>query len=256
MDKLKNRIKKNSFVISAAITSFLLLVMIVFLFPLEFSGYRNTDTLAPIWYVITLTGGFYGGTAIIFCLLVFLIIHFKKSERKSGHVYLFISIVFSLQIIVTGFTQFYAKNYFKSVRPTQLYFVEKGFIDKDETEYFELRPSDRSEYLQKKLDSIEKNLSEVYPPILQSWVSESGYSFPSGHSQTSFFLGTIVAFMIFKLQSKKLYIFFPLIWAILVSLSRVVIGVHYTLDIAAGAFIGLVFGIIVITLKKVNQIFS
>ncbi len=93
---------------------------------------------------------------------------------------------------------------------------------------------------------------------MKSWIYESGFSFPSGHSQTSFFLGTIISFVIYRTidKKKKYYSVIPLIWAILVSMSRVVIGVHFPMDVTVGAFIGMSTGFVIISLKKVNNIFA
>ena len=61
------------------------------------------------------------------------------------------------------------------------------------------------------------------------------HSFPSGHTSTIFVVALVMSFLTPKI--KYVYIFF----ALLVSLSRVVVGAHYFLDIVAGivvAFIG------------------
>lgn len=256
MQKLQKRISGNSFVFVSAIISFITLVAIVFLFPVEFSGYKNTDVLAPIWYLITQTGGVAGSTVIVLVLLIYLLTHFKKKSKRIRNVYLFIAIITFVQILNAGSTLFYFKDVFKNQRPSQLYFTEKGFIEPGGREYFAMPHEEKRKYIQKKIDEDKSKLEEIYPPILDSWISDSGYSFPSGHSQTAFFLGTILAFVIYKTNSKKYFIFIPLAWAILVALSRVVIGVHYPIDVTAGAFIGLILALITISLKKVNQIFE
>jgi len=258
MITLKERISKNSYIYLSSLFSFLILIIIVFLFPVEFSGYRTTDLLAPIWFGITETGGWRGGIFIFLILLFYLLIHFKRSSKKYSDLVFFISIVFFTQIFITGFSQFYAKDLFRKPRPNQLYLVEKGYMEKEGTLFFSMPSGERRKYLQEKIKQDDDSLSDIYPPILNNWIYDSGFSFPSGHSQTSFFLGSIIAFAILRTTSGKNKYFFiiPLIWAILVALSRVVIGIHYPIDVAAGAFVGMSAAIVIISLKRVNSIFE
>ena len=69
-------------------------------------------------------------------------------------------------------------------------------------------------------------------------------SFPSNHSANIWALSTILSYIY---NSKKKYF---MILAILVSISRVYVGVHYPLDIIAGAGIGLIVSFLVIKLSK------
>ncbi|WP_432734891.1 phosphatase PAP2 family protein [Maridesulfovibrio sp. FT414] len=57
-------------------------------------------------------------------------------------------------------------------------------------------------------------------------------SFPSGHTLRAFSLASVLAFVL----SRKKYI--PLIVAVLVGISRVVVGRHYPSDVMFGGFIG------------------
>jgi undecaprenyl-diphosphatase len=63
------------------------------------------------------------------------------------------------------------------------------------------------------------------------------YSFASSHAANSFALFFSV-FLIFKKQN--LWLFLLLIWAIIVSYSRIYLGVHYPIDILTGGGIGVV----------------
>ena len=75
------------------------------------------------------------------------------------------------------------------------------------------------------------------PEDVRVLVEASGYSMPSGHAALSF----ASAMFLHPLASGKLS---PIIWiiAILISISRMFVGVHYPCDVAAGALIGLVIG--------------
>jgi len=57
-------------------------------------------------------------------------------------------------------------------------------------------------------------------------------TFPSGHSQTAFGVAAIIALMF------RRHIALWFLWAALVALSRVYLGVHFPLDVFAGSLIG------------------
>jgi undecaprenyl-diphosphatase len=69
-------------------------------------------------------------------------------------------------------------------------------------------------------------------------LSESSYSFPSGHSTFFFALSTVV-----YLYHKKLGILFY-VATIFMTIGRVIAGVHYPSDIVAGAIIGIICGLL------------
>ncbi len=57
-------------------------------------------------------------------------------------------------------------------------------------------------------------------------------SFPSGHAQTAF---SVATFMVVTFRRRRLWWF---AWATLVAVSRVYLGVHFPIDVAAGALTG------------------
>ncbi|MBW2960916.1 phosphatase PAP2 family protein [Mesonia aestuariivivens] len=63
------------------------------------------------------------------------------------------------------------------------------------------------------------------------------YSFVSGHTSTSMAITTFIVLML-RHRFKWIYIFY--IWPILFATSRVYVGVHYPLDLAAGALLGVI----------------
>lgn len=67
-------------------------------------------------------------------------------------------------------------------------------------------------------------------------VSESSYSFPSGHSSSAFFAATILTFYFPK------YRVWFFILAFLIAFSRIYVGVHYFSDVAFGAVEGVLIG--------------
>ena len=82
------------------------------------------------------------------------------------------------------------------------------------------------------------------------------YSFPSGHTTSSFAVATVIGLKYsFMLKDKKYKLIYPLIaFAALIGFSRIYIGVHYPLDVVFGAIIGTICALLV--LKFENKIFS
>lgn len=76
--------------------------------------------------------------------------------------------------------------------------------------------------------------SDIYPLI-----SKNEYSFPSGHAAFFFALAAAIYF-----YNKRWGAWF-FIAAFLISISRVIAGIHYPSDIIAGAVIGVVVGYLV-----------
>lgn len=96
--------------------------------------------------------------------------------------------------------------------------------------------------------SILKRLLRINRPFIDFGFSplhfETGFSFPSEH-MTIF---TAIAMVMFLINKKAGIVF--LIIAILIGLSRIVIGVHYPLDILGGLFVGGLVGLIFIKIFK------
>ena len=84
----------------------------------------------------------------------------------------------------------------------------------------------------------------VFKKIVPAFIEPSSYSFPSGHSATSF----ACASMIGRIDTK--YRKWAFLSAFLIALSRVILCVHYPSDIAAGALCGIAIGEAIYGLMK------
>ena len=75
---------------------------------------------------------------------------------------------------------------------------------------------------------------------------ESGYSFPSGHTSMTTAIATVVYFYNKRLGT-LLYLF-----ALVVAISRIYVGVHYPIDVVAGFLIGILvpWGIHYVVIKR------
>lgn len=80
-------------------------------------------------------------------------------------------------------------------------------------------------------------------------IIEKEYSFPSGHALIGFAFYTMLAYMVFKYYKgpwKRIITGFLIIFPIIISFSRLYLGVHYASDVFAGLLLGtswLIFGI-------------
>ncbi|WP_255069856.1 phosphatase PAP2 family protein [Lacihabitans sp. LS3-19] len=75
------------------------------------------------------------------------------------------------------------------------------------------------------------------------------FGFASSHAANSFALFMSI-FLIFRRQN--LWIFLLLFWAIIVSYSRIYLGVHYPIDILVGGCIGIVISLSIYKLFKLK----
>ena len=93
------------------------------------------------------------------------------------------------------------------------------------------------------LNLILKNILQRPRPTEYRIIDQSGYSFPSGHSMVSMAFYGFLIYLIFKfVQNKKikyLLISFLTILIILIGISRIYLGVHYTSDVLAGFLISI-----------------
>lgn len=93
------------------------------------------------------------------------------------------------------------------------------------------------------------------PDLLLRLVSETSFSYPSGHATVTFTVFPIIAIYLalhtkLKNPIKILVWIIALLIPITVSFSRLYLGVHYFTDTFAGAFIGLTFAYIYYLIDK------
>ena len=104
-------------------------------------------------------------------------------------------------------------------------------------------------------DLIIKNIFERSRPFVESgelysWLSSTGYkfptgySFPSGHAMAGFACSVVLLFFYKKRALPALSV------AILISLSRAYMCVHYISDVACGALLGVLVGLLIVAYYK------
>ena len=91
-------------------------------------------------------------------------------------------------------------------------------------------------------------------PEINKLVTETGYSFPSGHSITSMVFYGYLVYLTYKyINNKKIKI--PLIIFLIlliptIGLSRIYLGVHYASDVLCGFLLGTIYLILFILISK------
>jgi len=100
------------------------------------------------------------------------------------------------------------------------------------------------------LNNIMKYIVQRPRPDGYRLISESGYSFPSGHSMISAAFYGLLIYLIYKYVDNKVlkYTLMSLlsILIILIGCSRIYLGVHYASDVIAGILISIIYLIIYI----------
>lgn len=84
-----------------------------------------------------------------------------------------------------------------------------------------------------------------YEPLVPS------YSFPSAHASVAFALATTLSIVALDLVSSIaafIIILCLMVWASLIALSRIMVGVHYLFDIIAGALLGIIISILLVVI--------
>ena len=83
------------------------------------------------------------------------------------------------------------------------------------------------------------NAGYVWPDIVEH-MSPKSLSFPSGHTSSAFTFAMAIA-LVLKKKGVSVAAF---IFAFLMGISRIYVGVHYPTDVIVGAFVGIVYAII------------
>ncbi|MFT3933041.1 MAG: phosphatase PAP2 family protein [Chitinophagaceae bacterium] len=104
-----------------------------------------------------------------------------------------------------------------------------------------------------------KNIFQRHRPALPVIRAVSGYSFPSGHSLSSFVFSSILIYLVWKSNMKpglkNILLLLLILYPLLIGLSRIVLNVHYATDVIGGFCAAIVWVILsfVITQKLRKQ---
>lgn len=170
----------------------------------------------PLWF-ITETGS--APYALISCIL--LMLWLMKLARKR-YSWLLIGAICASSVIGTQMIKTVAKFGFAEPRP---YVVQ--MMGEQIEQFYDLNRSQRAELVS---SYYEKS---PYPLIVKHRMNETGYSFPSGH--TIFAVSWLFVFVgvLYGLREQTVILAKILItlWALLMLISRLRLGMHYPIDL-------------------------
>lgn len=239
-------------------SAYLFLCMVLLIVGPSQKAYHENDISAPFWYFLTISGNLTPEIIIIVFLFGAVMFMNKNSGRRfvsSGLIVLVIGIASAGSGLVTSY---FLKNAFHTSRPSHKIFLEDGFIPSGLDSFYMKNNLYRKSYITEHVDPKDAKLSGYYSHDVSIWMNEVGESFPSGHSLNSFLVGILFSYLLIIFLDKKYawLAFMPLLWAVLVSLSRYFVGVHEKIDIIGGAFIGLALAFLIIRLNIIGRINS
>ncbi|HVZ66949.1 MAG TPA: phosphatase PAP2 family protein [Patescibacteria group bacterium] len=110
------------------------------------------------------------------------------------------------------------------------------------------------------LDTVLKDIVKRPRPQFHPLVTETGYSFPSGHAMNSFVFYAVLSYLVFYFtKSKKLAIIFAIVsmlLVLLIGISRVYLGVHYPSDVIAGYIAGFSWFMSLVLVERTLKFFK
>lgn len=129
-------------------------------------------------------------------------------------------------------------------RPDVVLLADAGELGMEVDEFYAMPEDDRSAYLDAIKGEDGFGTIELRPEVRDHWVKETAFARPSGHALASMTFATYyVAIAIAWLSGWRRRTFLLLVpWAVLVSLSRPVLRVHWPADIVLGGLAGLAIG--------------
>lgn len=227
--------------IHIGILGVLLLAAVVYWFPVAviFSGTHGWLTTPA--FLLTQSAGKYG-TLILIAGAGYG--YASRYPSKSELAFSFIRSVCSLLLFLALFAfvnEHLTKPIAKAVRPSHRYMLTETNQLTLLDSVYGLSKTNRGVFFDSLVTNNREKLSQIDAKVLQHWVEEAGYSFPSGHSFNAFLLATIFAFSLYTAGRRRFRKFYmlPFVWACMVGISRVVIGAHTPLDVSVGATLGL-----------------
>lgn len=175
-----------------------------------------TETVSYPWAIISSTFLF-----ILFCILL-------PIKTKKNIVLLWFILVAAILIgqIVKNIIKFQVAE----PRPCVLWMAQE--FNLDDKHFYSLPKSERKEIVHELLT----NSITIPNWLYKHWENETGYSFPSGHT---LFATTWAFLAIAMLGFKRHYLIVStiILWAILIEISRLLLGMHRPIDLVLGTFI-------------------
>lgn len=218
-----------------------LLFIVWFLNP-EFTACSKNSAWCVFSYWTTESAGRIGTIALI--LMASIMIAALRAYTVKEGVTDFFRTFITLSVILSVFAlvnEHIVKPILQVPRPSHQYMIKQSKSEVKLDSLYTLPADERRAFFKQLIDADTVSFKNSDERILNHWLDETGYSFPSGHSFNAFLLAGILAFCIYHFANRKLrwLCLVPLAWAVMVAISRVAIGAHTALDVSIGSAIGL-----------------
>jgi phosphatidylglycerophosphatase B len=218
------------------------LLCAVWLFYPEFTACSPDSLWSSIAYWATESAGRTGSIYIIAIACAFLA---SRQPTVRGKVLVFLRSLLVMIVLLSAFAyanEHLIKKTMRVSRPSHSFIVKETKYRVKLDSIYSLEEMRRRTFFHDLIASDTVHFRSIDQRILNHWVEETGYSFPSGHTFNAFLIAGILAFAIYQSDNKKVRMFcvLPLLWASLVALSRVAVGAHSAMDVSAGAAMGLI----------------
>ncbi len=254
---MKDRLLKYKLVWLSPLVAIAVLSLIVFLLPVAFSACDASGLTCKMWFYLSASADVYGTGIIALILGLVLMVNLPGIKTKLRIVFLNFVLICSCLGILASLNEYVIKPLTHVARPSEEYLSNASRKIIVLPDLFSKHGDAKNNYI---ADQIQKNIQKlkgIPDDVLKSWIADAGYSFPSGHSQNAFLLGTILCYLMVELlpERRKWMAALPFIWSIMVCLSRVALGVHSKWDVTAGALSGTILALIFVSLGIYERIY-
>ncbi len=217
-----------------------------------------TGPLALTAYTITESAGQFGIPVIATLMFTYLVSRTGISwKQRTVHAMVIVLVLTPLLGGGAYLNEHFVKPTFRVHRPNIIELattpIDSPALKMSAEAFYNLPDkSSRSAYLANILRAKDFETVKLHGLIREHWISETGYSFPSGHSFSSMMFATFfLAMGLTFFSGRRLWVFhLLLLWAVMVCYSRLILRVHSPTDICIGGFGGCVVGTVAFLLVR------
>lgn len=232
--------------------------MLVWIVPSAFTAcYKDSNWCTAAYWATESAGKI--GTPIILLVTCFFYAFRVESNRKK--LLVFFSSLLVIGITLSGIAylnEHVTKKIMSVARPSHLYIATHHQPSLSLDSVYMLNEAGRRKIFHQTIAADTITYRNFDQRVLDHWVEEAGYSFPSGHSFNAFLLATILAYSMHHSRNRvaRMFYILPLCWAVLVAVSRVAIGAHSSLDVSFGAMLGSLAGQIFLSIHFTRTVIT
>ena len=232
-----------------------MLVLVWFVIP-GFDGCAPGNLWCLSMYWITQSGGWIGSFVIV--LITSIAFAFIPLHPR-GRIVMFFRTLLALVVVLAAFAKLnetFIKSTFAVSRPSHRFILKEAGSKANLDSIYLLVVPERQKFFRGVVDTDTMRFHSIDKTVLSHWIDEAGYSMPSGHTFNAFLLASMLSFSLFELNERRITIWLcvPMLWAVLVGLSRVVLGVHTPLDVSIGAALGLLVSHALLAIPAMNRL--